>query len=177
MQVGLADHVWEIEDVLKLIAWGAVQFPRMKRFRRWLLSRLAAISLLLCAAMVILWALTLHHERGISINAGQGYYWLSSRHGWLSLEKFSIPSGPSGFNRSSAATLMAKYGPRPPPLVPLWVIALFFAGTAASCWIIGFRGFRREQRLANGQCPNCGYDLRATPDRCPECGAIPKESI
>ncbi len=45
-------------------------------------------------------------------------------------------------------------------------LLLLFAATGVVSWR---RGRRRSGR--GGSCPACGYDLRATPDRCPECGA------
>jgi hypothetical protein len=39
--------------------------------------------------------------------------------------------------------------------------------------LIKWRAHREMKRVEIGLCPSCGYDLRSTPDRCPECGSIP----
>jgi hypothetical protein len=52
-------------------------------------------------------------------------------------------------------------------VVPYWAL---FAATAALPLAWGWRWRRRRRLIAVGHCVACGYDLRATPDRCPECG-------
>ena len=53
--------------------------------------------------------------------------------------------------------------------VPHWFVALLLIGAPA--WWSSAR-LTRGSRRRGGCCLACGYDLRATPDRCPECGAV-----
>ena len=53
--------------------------------------------------------------------------------------------------------------------IPYWFPVTIFAVPAL------WRAVRNRRRLRHGRdghCLVCGYDLRATPDRCPECGTI-----
>ena len=53
---------------------------------------------------------------------------------------------------------------------PYWAIVLISTLAPAMWWMGRRRRRERAELELAGRCAGCGYDLRATPDRCPECG-------
>jgi hypothetical protein len=92
-------------------------------------------------------------------------FWIAERaHGRVAPLTFSQPSLPP---RSSWPTFELL-------TVRLWFLCCLFGALPA--WRVSsgvvrrYRRRRRRLRTASGRCAFCGYDLRASPDRCPECG-------
>ncbi len=52
--------------------------------------------------------------------------------------------------------------------IPLWIPGVVFGLSVLVCRPIHY--LRRRKRKKRGLCIKCGYDLRGSPERCPECG-------
>ena len=112
----------------------------------------------------------------------------------FSCNYFSFFSGPATLLPSSAGSLPwnaplisvqarnAAPATQPSGGPSLWMLTFPYTTAIELCGILPLlktfvvvrRIFVEKRQKKPGFCAVCGYDLRATPDRCPECGEIPR---
>ena len=153
-----------------------------RRLPRLLLNAATAASLVLCAATSAAWVVSYFAYDAIGFwpsPADRRVYGMVSSHGTIYVASLTegsdgnrwlwrhdpgrtrgpLVAGTAGFAfRREHGFLIG---------VPYWVVCPALAGLPAWRWA------RRRRSPTPGLCLQCGYDLRATPDRCPECGTIP----
>ena len=146
-----ADRLGEKSSAVR----GGDAVGKLCRVKRRPFNLLAGVSLVLCLAACTKWWCS----HGIILGDQPS----SDGKGYVLVTDFT------GFLWSQTTTT---------PAVHYWAITIL---TGACPTFVADRYLRRRllrmRRIRNSCCQNCGYDLRATPDRCPECGTVtPKQT-
>lgn len=162
----------------------------MRRFCRRLLNCVAVLSLLLWAGTTVLWVGSYFREQILIWHVSGREFGCLSVLGTLDFT--ILPSDQRGLTYLSSQFFQDEdlilsmnrhmrfgfgYDPNLVGVVgngfaldlPHWLFCLVFLALPVLRvlqWL-----WKPPQRL--GACRACGYDMRATPDRCPECGQIP----
>jgi hypothetical protein len=171
----------------------------MKRFRRWVFNGFSAISLLLCVASIALWIWSEYRspyspfprnsfQRGAEVygyGIEPGVIQLSREGPTPFLAEPFVDDGLVGWDQTinilGVQVNWFSY-PHIGPVKSRWVLLVepfwwitFVTSGLPALWTI--QNIRRHRKRSNGFCTKCGYDLRATPARCPECGTVPSKPV
>lgn len=170
--------------------------------RRRLFTLLAALSLVMFAAVTALWIRSHYRSDSVYYSTPHAMYQLESVSGvlvtgqssWRSLDEksewhfYSDPATTDvpffweghpvltrfGFARSDWYWRMDWADAGRWFMAPVWFLMTAF-GVLPLFWLI--RTIRLAWSKRRGCCPGCGYDLRATPNRCPECGTPARTEV
>jgi len=163
----------------------------VRRVLRILFNAMTALSLLICLTTGALWVLADQFTNRLTYNAGQTLHQLCTNSTGVQYvhlatasrgrSRFAIYHWPGwsedlGIYRELEAVdrslfLLDRIAP---PwggytfTIPYWLLFLVTALAPAA----RLTARLRRKRSPPGLCPKCRYDLRATPDRCPECGTV-----
>jgi hypothetical protein len=158
----------------------------LRKLARIILNALTALSLVLCVAACVLWVRSYsHHDNLTGLHADGLRMWESvacSMHYWRSPSTllarvkgflgWTYEHRPNALYREVWGRFEITH--RGPGDINIWVPYWMTCAACAflpACWLVRpFVRRRRDRSRTSGLCRVCGYDLRATPARCPECG-------
>ena len=115
-----------------------------------ILTALAALSLLLCIGIAAVWVWSYSHPTRVRFHGCDV---------WFDDDAVVVFSDDVDGPPTGRPDLMLLYPP-----------ALVITGIPIALWLLLIPSRKRQQRLKRGLCVECGYDLRASSERCPECG-------
>lgn len=166
--------------------------PEMKQLRRWLFNLMAGISAMLCVMTAFLWwgSYQPKFSRSATHALEQGAAAVPNLTGWgsmnskISLMRVRHEDAPAkGAQPWSVAglqweSMLLHHKARTRPSIYIETLFVSYAWPVFVSAAVAILAFRRSNRKAPRLriCLVCGYDLRATPDRCPGCGTIPQAS-